>query len=117
MACSGAYSNLRNAITALITVLTIQATACFVAAGIAWIPWAGQAPMWVILGTLFIQMPLIPSLIAFGVQLVDCVNKAATGKASVSSLAVSILIAAIATALVALSQRKRGAGEKAAIAA
>lgn len=110
-ACAGAYSNLRNALTALITVLTFQATACFVAAGIAWIPWAGQAPMWVILGSLVIQMPLIASLIAFGVQLVDCANKAATRTAaSVLSLTVSVLMGAIATVFVALiSRRAEGA--------
>jgi hypothetical protein len=76
--CAGALSNLLSALVALMTVLSIQATACFVAAGIAWIPWAGAAPMYVLIATFIIQLALIPTIIAFSVTLVDCVKNATT---------------------------------------
>lgn len=75
-ACAGALANLLNALAAIMTVLSIQATACFVVAGIAWIPWAGAVPMYVILGALIIQAALIPTVIAFATAFVDCVNRA-----------------------------------------
>lgn len=77
-ACLGEFNNFISNIDALITVLGIQATASFVAAGIAWIPWAGAAPMYVIIGTLVIQAALIPSLIAFWVALENCLEEAAS---------------------------------------
>ncbi len=83
--CAGQLSNLQNALAALITVLGIQAAASFAAAGIAWIPWAGQAPMWVILGSLVVQLALIPSVIVFFDALVRCANAAATPPAGSSS--------------------------------
>lgn len=60
-ACAGACSNFRNTLKAGAILLGIQATACFVAAGIAWIPWAGQAPMWAIAGALILQVVLLIS--------------------------------------------------------
>jgi len=59
------------------TVLAIQAIASFAAAAIAWIPWAGQTPMWLILGALVVQLALIPSIIVFFDALVRCVEAAA----------------------------------------
>jgi hypothetical protein len=95
-ACGGALSNLLNVLAALITVLGIQAVACFAAAGIAWIPWAGQVPMYVILGSLISQAILIPSAIAFAVAFVDCVKTATTSSSS------SPLVAAVGVIVVAL---------------
>lgn len=71
--CKGALDNFLTALFALITVLTIQAAACFAAAGVAWIPWVGSAPMWVILATLILQAALIPTLTAFFFGLRRCV--------------------------------------------
>lgn len=70
--CEGQCSNLRNLLSGVVAVLGIQATACFAAAGIAWIPWAGAAPMYVILGAFIIQVPLIISGIAFALALAKC---------------------------------------------
>jgi hypothetical protein len=70
--CAAEFSNFMSALAGLMTVLGIQAAASFAAAGIAWMPWAGQAPMWVILGALVVQLALIPSLIAFFEALVRC---------------------------------------------
>ena len=111
-ACAGELSNFQNALTALITVLAIQATASFVAAGIAWIPWAGQIPMWVILGSLFMQLALIPTIIAFFNDLVRCAEAAAEAAASALSpvtavLVVGIVYLAAASMYVYYSQRKK----------
>jgi hypothetical protein len=76
-ACQGALSNLLNVIAGLMTVLSIQATASFVVAGVAWIPWAGAAPMYVILGALIVQAALIPTAVAFVTDFISCVEEAA----------------------------------------
>jgi hypothetical protein len=94
--CAGEYQNLINALAAIITVLGIQGTACFAAAGIAWIPWAGQAPMYAILGALIIQAALIPSIIGFAVALVDCAESAAVASST------GPLIAAAGAGLIAI---------------
>lgn len=78
-ACLGAYDNLIAALAAMITVMGIQTTACFVVAGIAWIPWAGGAPMYVILGALIIQAALIPTIIAFANALISCISSLPMG--------------------------------------
>jgi hypothetical protein len=70
--CEGQCSNLRNLLNGVRVVLGIQAAACFVAAGIAWIPWAGAIPMYVILGALFLQLVLLVSGIAFVNALARC---------------------------------------------
>jgi hypothetical protein len=75
--CQGQLNNLLNVIAALMTVLSIQATASFVTAGIAWIPWAGAAPMYVILGALIVQAALIPTAVAFVNDFIACVERAA----------------------------------------
>lgn len=84
-ACAGQLSNVQNALAGLITVLGIQAVASFAAAGIAWIPWAGQAPMWVILGSLVVQLALIPSVIVFFNDLVRCAEAVAASPPAGSS--------------------------------
>lgn len=75
--CLGQLNNLLNVIAALMTVLSIQATASFVTAGIAWIPWAGAVPMYVILGALIIQAALIPTAVAFLNDFITCAEEAA----------------------------------------
>jgi len=77
-ACTGELSNVTNAINALISVLSIQAAACFIVAGIAWIPWAGAAPMYVIMATFITQLALVPSFYIFLSDLVSCANNEAT---------------------------------------
>src|SRR3954469_2836726 len=62
--CVGELENFKRNASAIATVLRTQGTAAFVAAGIAWIPWVGQAPMWVIAAALALQLALIASLIA-----------------------------------------------------
>ena len=76
--CRGNKSNFDNAMNALRTVLGIQSTACFVAAGFAWIPWAGAAPMYVIATTLIIQLPVIATLIISAKSLVNCLQPPTT---------------------------------------
>ncbi len=112
-ACAGALSNLLNALAGLLTVLGIQATACFVAAGIAWIPWAGAAPMYVILGAFIVQLGLIPTVIAFSVDLVNCVERAAAAAAGSSSSSLIAAASLIAIALiVAIARHFKGGKEK-----
>ena len=50
-------------ITAVIVALGIQASACFSAALIAWIPIAGSIPMGIIAAALFVQAALIVSIL------------------------------------------------------
>lgn len=76
-ACVGICRNLRTNLDAIRVVVGIQATACFAAAGIAWIPWAGAAPMVVIGGALVAQVFLLISAMAFYVQLENCVAESA----------------------------------------
>ena len=98
-ACAGALTNLLSAIAALLTVLAIQATACFVAAGIAWIPWVGAVPMYVILGALILDLALVPTTIAFAVILVNCVQQATAAFRSAPLIAVGgVIVIALATA-------------------
>lgn len=85
-ACEGVLSNLTNILKALIIVLSIQAVACFVAAGIAWIPWAGIAPMFAIAATLIIQLGLIPSAVVFSVDLINCAENAVKVPAEIPTL-------------------------------
>jgi hypothetical protein len=70
--CAGQCGNLRNTLIAMATVLGIQATACLAAAAPAWIPGVGQAPMYVIIGALLIQIALAISALAFLSQLGNC---------------------------------------------
>lgn len=89
--CTGEWNNLSQAFTALMTVLSIQATACFIVAGIAWIPWAGGVPMYAILAALIVQLALIPTLIIFGIDFVNCVERAREG----SPFSTSVLVSAV----------------------
>ncbi len=95
-ACAVDLTNAINAVNALKTVLGFQASACFVAAGIAWIPWAGAVPMYVILASLIIQLAVIPSLIIFLINLVSCANDA-TAAPTVTVLTGAALAVAAAT--------------------
>ena len=104
-ACAGDFSNAMNAVNALITTLFIQAAACFVAAGIAWIPWAGAAPMYVILASLIAQSALIPSLYVFLGDLVSCANDVATEPAVGVITAGVVAVAAISIVLTAYVRR------------
>ncbi len=98
-ACVGALNNLLSAIAALLTVLAIQATACFVAAGFAWIPWVGAVPMYVILGSLILDLALVPTTIVFAVILVNCVQQEPISLRSAPLLAAgSVILIALATA-------------------
>ncbi|MGH2898920.1 MAG: hypothetical protein ACRDMZ_09625, partial [Solirubrobacteraceae bacterium] len=70
--CAGQCSNMRNTLTAAITVLGIQATACLTVAAYAWIPGAAQPAQWVIIGALVILAALIISAMAFFSALAAC---------------------------------------------
>lgn len=72
-ACVGNYLTLITAMDALILVLSIQAAACFAAAGIAWIPWVGAAPMIAIAVTMITQLGLLIALWAIVSELAFCV--------------------------------------------
>jgi len=111
-ACAGALSNLLNALAGLLTVLGIQAAACFAAAGIAWIPWAGGAPMYVILGAFIIQAALIPTVIVFSVALVNCVQQAAAAAASSSSPLIAAASLIAIAFIVAIARHFQGGKKK-----
>jgi len=72
--CRGNKSNFNNALNALRTVLGIQAAACFAAAGVAWVPWAGLAPMYAIATTLLIQLAMVTALIIYARSLINCLQ-------------------------------------------
>lgn len=101
-ACRGALENFLTNIDALILVMGIQATASLAAASVAWIPWAGAAPMYAIIGTLVLQASLIPSLTAFWVVLEDCLERAATA-ATVGPLTASVPVYVATAFLLAIA--------------
>lgn len=105
-ACDGELSNVTNAINALRTVLGIQATACFVAAGIAWIPWAGAAPMYVILASLITQLALVPSLYIFLGDLASCANSESAQPAVGAVVGIAAVVAAVSIGLTAYIRRE-----------
>lgn len=107
-ACAGQLTNFSNNISAIITTLGIQATACFATAGIAWIPWAGQVPMWVIIGSLTVQAALIPSLIVFFNNLKDCVNSASASNVIPGWPVFFLAVAAIAVIVVGIYGAAKG---------
>jgi hypothetical protein len=112
-ACLGALTNLYNALAGLLTVLGIQATACFVVAGFAWIPWVGAVPMYAILGAFIVQLGLIPTVIAFSVALVNCVQKAivvGVGPSSSAVIAATSLI--VLACIVAIARHFQGGKRK-----
>jgi hypothetical protein len=86
-ACANNLSNVQNALAGLATLLAAQSIASFAAAGVAWIPWVGQAPMWVILGSLLLQAGVIPLTGVYISELIECVQNrdaAATARSLVS---------------------------------
>lgn len=112
-ACLGDYNNFINAITALITVLGIQATASLVAAGVAWIPWGGLAPMAVIAGALTVQALLIPSLTVFWLSLESCLAEAAASTTTpVITAASATLIAALGIGIIYKVCKLKNCGRK-----
>jgi hypothetical protein len=70
--CAGQCYNLRNLLRGTAVVLGAQAAACLGVAGYAWIPWAAQPSMWMIIGALLAQLALIVSGIVFYVRLLEC---------------------------------------------
>lgn len=72
--CQGYYGNAEAYLDGVMAVLGVLAAACFAAAGIAWIPWAGAAPMGVIAASLAAEVPLVYFFVEHLIKLVDCVN-------------------------------------------
>jgi hypothetical protein len=70
--CAGQCYSLRNLLRGIAVVLGAQAAACLGVAGYAWIPWAAQPSMWMIVGALMAQFALIVSGIVFYVRLLEC---------------------------------------------
>lgn len=70
--CEGALLNWERNLLAIELVLGILAGSCATAAIVAWVPWAGQASMWPILGSLIALAPLIASLFYFTGTLRRC---------------------------------------------
>jgi hypothetical protein len=70
--CEGWLLNWERNSMAIELVLGILAGSCATAAIVAWVPWAGQASMWPILGALVILVPLIASLFYFTAKLRRC---------------------------------------------
>ena len=73
--CAGECKNMRNVLDGARVVLGIQASACLATATYAWIPWAAQPSMWVIVAALTVQAALIASAIAFFKNLAACCLK------------------------------------------
>jgi hypothetical protein len=101
-----------SALNALQTALSIQAVACFVAAAIAWIPWAGAAPMYVILASLIVQLALIPSLYVFMSDLVGCIQNVKAEPSVGVIVAVASGVAAVAIGLTMNVRRASKSGRK-----
>jgi len=68
----GECRNCKNLIKAMMTVVGIDASACFGNAAIAWIPWAPQPAMWTIFGSLVAQGALVPAVVSAVVGLEKC---------------------------------------------
>jgi hypothetical protein len=73
-ACEGDLSNTLNALDGLMTVLGIQAAACFAAAAVAWAPGIAQPAMWAIFATFLLQGPLIVTAGVFYSNLRNCLR-------------------------------------------
>jgi hypothetical protein len=70
--CAGQCGNLRTTLTAAMTVLGIQVTACLTIAAYAWIPGAANPAQWVLIGSLIVQAALIIGAIGFFSSLLSC---------------------------------------------
>lgn len=70
--CAGDCNNLANTLKGAAAVMFSEATACAVASGFDWIPWVGAAPIYVIIATVVLQIPLIIMAISFTNQLATC---------------------------------------------
>lgn len=97
--CLGEFNNFMNITQGLMTVLGIQAAASFAAAGVAWIPWAGLAPMAVIAAALIVQAVLIPFAILFWADLQECLENAAAAP-TVSTVVIVTAVTALGVALI-----------------
>jgi hypothetical protein len=72
--CRGALRNFLTNLEAEIVVLGIQVSATWAIVGVSIIPWAGAVPMYVIIGSLIVQLGLIASLIAFYTAFRNCLD-------------------------------------------
>jgi hypothetical protein len=73
--CGGQCGNLSRNIEAISLVMSIEAPACFGTAVAAWLPWAAQPAMLVILGSLIMEGVLTTSAVAFLIALVQCAER------------------------------------------
>jgi hypothetical protein len=76
--CQGQCRNLATNLQALKVVMAVDASACFGTALWAWIPWAAEPAILVILGAMIIQGILVASAIAFLVTVLQCAQQGAT---------------------------------------
>lgn len=104
-ACAFELSQVTTAINALITVLSIQTAACFAAAGVAWIPWAGAVPMYAILATFIVQLALIPTFYVLLGDLASCASKEAAKPVVPVILGVATAVALVSIGLTAYVRR------------
>lgn len=74
--CATSMSTWYTLVVGIGLALTVQAAACLKAAGIAWIPLLGLAPMTVITAALVVQAGAIAGLIAASADLFACLEKA-----------------------------------------
>lgn len=70
--CISKADQLQSLLAGAATVVAAEASACYAAAGIAWIPWASQPAMQVILGAFILEIPLIATFGVLRSQLADC---------------------------------------------
>jgi hypothetical protein len=73
--CGGQCGNLSRNIEALTLVLGFEAGACFGTAVAAWLPWAAEPAILVILATLILDGILTSSAVAFLADLVQCAEQ------------------------------------------
>lgn len=99
--CAGELENLRNALSALSTVLGLQATAAALAIIPAAVPYLGAAPMATIAATLTVQVGLIPSAIAFVQILGECIEEASQVTVTLPIIYPAVITLIVVTGLVA----------------
>ena len=73
--CNSILSSFNNAMTALKVALQVQTAACTAAAGMAWIPWVGAAPMYAIIAALVAQLGTAITLQWSANNLINCLNQ------------------------------------------
>ena len=101
--CEGDWHNIRNVLAALATVMAFQAIAAAAAVIPAAVPFVGAAPMYVILTTLVLKLPLVPTLIGFVATFGGCIARATATNTSPMTANPSVWVAITAGTVIAVA--------------